>query len=120
LAHGCPGDVVIFCSAIPQVVSTSKDRYFRELSGTVGWVKFNPIGLLGHSPEALFIAADTEEECPMREVEITAVRYSFRLMREVVFRLTYNISEGPRRETERWFLVRQEEDRRDLESVSAR
>jgi hypothetical protein len=46
----------------------------------------------------------------MRESVVTAVRYSFRLRREVVFRLTYSISEGPQGETDRWFLVRQEEE----------
>jgi hypothetical protein len=45
----------------------------------------------------------------MREVVVAAVRYSFRLRREVVFRLTYCVSDGPRSEGDRWFLVRQEE-----------
>ncbi len=44
----------------------------------------------------------------MREETITATRYSPTLGREVVVRLTYNVSEGPRPDILRWFLVREE------------
>jgi hypothetical protein len=42
--------------------------------------------------------------------EVTVVRYSFRLRREIVFRLTYSVSEGPSPGTKRWFLVKLEEE----------
>jgi hypothetical protein len=45
----------------------------------------------------------------MQVAVVTAVRYSFRLRREIVFRLTYCISESPNPEMNRWFLVSQEE-----------
>jgi hypothetical protein len=44
----------------------------------------------------------------MREQTITAVRYSPKLRREVTVRLTYAVSEGPRPEVTRWFLIREE------------
>jgi hypothetical protein len=44
----------------------------------------------------------------MREEVVTAVRYSSRLRREVVMRLTYVVSEGHRPDIVRWFLVREE------------
>ena len=44
----------------------------------------------------------------MREETVTATRYSPTLGREVVVRLTYSISEGPRPDIVRWFLVREE------------
>lgn len=47
----------------------------------------------------------------MKEVVVAAVRYSFELRREVVFQLTYSVTDGPRPETERWFLIRKEECR---------
>jgi hypothetical protein len=45
----------------------------------------------------------------MREVVMVSVRYSIQLKREIVYRLTYSVSDGPRPETERWFLLRKEE-----------
>jgi hypothetical protein len=45
----------------------------------------------------------------MREIVLTTIRYSFRLRREVLFRLTYRITEGPSPGEDRWFLVGQEE-----------
>ena len=47
----------------------------------------------------------------MREVIVTALRYSPILRREVVVRLTYTISEGPRPDIIRRFLVREEVQR---------
>jgi hypothetical protein len=44
----------------------------------------------------------------MQEETVTAVRYSPILGREVVFRLTYNVSEGPGLNIVRRFLVREE------------
>jgi hypothetical protein len=44
----------------------------------------------------------------MREETVTAVRYNPTLGRDVVVRLTYNVSEGPRPDIVRWFLVREE------------
>lgn len=44
----------------------------------------------------------------MREEVVTAVRYSSRLRREVVMRLTYVVSEGHRPDIVRWFLVKEE------------
>ena len=44
----------------------------------------------------------------MREEVVTAVRYSSRLRREVLMRLTYVVGEGPRPDIVRWFLVRAE------------
>jgi hypothetical protein len=40
---------------------------------------------------------------------MVSVRYSIQLKREIVYRLTYSVSDGPRPETERWFLLRKEE-----------
>lgn len=45
----------------------------------------------------------------MREETVTTVRYNPTLGREVVVRLTYNVSAGPRPDILRWFLVREEE-----------
>jgi len=45
----------------------------------------------------------------MREETVTTVRYNPTVGREVVVRLTYNVSEGPRPDILRWFLVREEE-----------
>ena len=47
----------------------------------------------------------------MREEVVTAVRYSARLRREVVMRLTYLVGEGHRPDIVRWFLLRQEVER---------
>ena len=44
----------------------------------------------------------------MPEEVVTAIRYSLQLRREVLMRLTYRVSEGPRPDTVRWFLVRKE------------
>jgi len=44
----------------------------------------------------------------MREEIVTAVRYHPILRHEVVVRLTYTVSEGPRPDIVRWFLVREE------------
>jgi len=44
----------------------------------------------------------------MREETVTAVRYSPILCREVVFRLTYSVSEGPGPNIVRRFLVGEE------------
>jgi hypothetical protein len=44
----------------------------------------------------------------MRKEVVTAVRYSSRLRREVVMRLTFVVSEGHRPDIARWFLVREE------------
>jgi hypothetical protein len=44
----------------------------------------------------------------MREEVVTAVRYSFRLRREVAMRLIYEVRQGPRPDIVRWFLVRTE------------
>ena len=44
----------------------------------------------------------------MQEETVTAVRYSPILGREVVFRLTYNVSEGPGPNIVRRFLVGEE------------
>jgi hypothetical protein len=44
----------------------------------------------------------------MREEIVTAVRYNPILRRQVLVRLTYNVSEGPRPDIVRWFLVKEE------------
>jgi len=44
----------------------------------------------------------------MREETVTATQYSPTLGREVVVRLTYSVSEGPRPDIVRWFLIRKE------------
>jgi len=44
----------------------------------------------------------------MREETVTAVRYNPILQSEVVVRLTYNVTEGPRPDIVRRFLVREE------------
>ena len=41
----------------------------------------------------------------MRYEAVTAVRYSLRLEREIMFRLTYRVSECPFPGSECWFLV---------------
>jgi len=45
----------------------------------------------------------------MRREFATVVRYSLRCRREAWFRLTYEVSEGPRPGTEQWFLIGMEE-----------
>ena len=47
----------------------------------------------------------------MREEIVTALRYSPILRREVVVRLTFTVSEGPRPDIIRRFLVREEVQR---------
>jgi len=44
----------------------------------------------------------------MREEVVTAVRYNPNLRRQVVFRLTYVVEEGPRPDLVRWFLKKEE------------
>jgi hypothetical protein len=46
----------------------------------------------------------------MQYMVVDTIRYSFRLRREAVFRLTYCVTEGPTPGMDRWFLVGQEED----------
>ena len=48
----------------------------------------------------------------MREEVVTAVRYSFRLRREVTMRLIFEVKEEPRPDIVRWFLVRRESEAR--------
>jgi hypothetical protein len=45
----------------------------------------------------------------MRTEIMTVMRYSLRSMRQTWFRLTYQVSQGPRHGTEQWFLVGMEE-----------
>jgi hypothetical protein len=45
----------------------------------------------------------------MRYEVITALCYSLRLRHEAWFRITYEVSVGPRPGITRWFLVRMEE-----------
>ncbi len=45
----------------------------------------------------------------MRCEVATVIRYSLRSMREVWFRLTYEVRPGPTPGIEQWFLVRMEE-----------
>jgi len=45
----------------------------------------------------------------MRYEDVTAMRYSLRLRREVLFLLRYKVSEGPRPGMETRFRVREEE-----------
>jgi hypothetical protein len=66
------------------------------------WVSTQP------NPSSVAIKAGTRRTRSMREVTITAVRYNPILGRQVVVRLTYNVSEGPRPGIVRWFLVREE------------
>ncbi|MGB7844153.1 MAG: hypothetical protein WBL63_00935 [Candidatus Acidiferrum sp.] len=44
----------------------------------------------------------------MREEIVTTVRYNPILRRQVLVRLTYNVSQGPRPDIVRWFLVKEE------------
>ncbi|HWT80221.1 MAG TPA: hypothetical protein VN648_15670 [Candidatus Methylomirabilis sp.] len=44
-----------------------------------------------------------------RYESITERRYSIRLKREVMFRLTYQVDAGPHPGSERWFLVGMQE-----------
>ena len=45
----------------------------------------------------------------MRTETNTVMRYSLRSMRQAWFRLTYEVRQGPRADTEQWFLVGMEE-----------
>jgi hypothetical protein len=45
----------------------------------------------------------------MRRVEVRDVRYSLESKCECEFRLVYEVSDGPRKGTEKWFKLEQEE-----------